>query len=197
MAPGETQQRQPEQYPGDLLEQIERSVGAVELVVARDLEVGDVGRQLVDHVGRQAGPGRYLPQHLSQVERDGTVGHIAADDRQQRVVRDAIGFTPRVQGHRVAEQPRSRPPDKLLQAGGGLAGQAIDRWRQGLPQALRHGVLGERVDEEQRQRVADLLVLEQLAAGVNPVVAVERLPLGPTTPARNPSRTGCRRPAGR
>jgi hypothetical protein len=95
------------------------------------------------------------------------------------LLRDPVGVDPELLHARRGEQA-------LDALGGGLAQRPGDRLSQleVVGQPLRESrrdvhVVVELVDEEDRERVLDLRVLDQLRAGVLPRLVVEHLPVDP------------------
>ena len=98
----------------------------------------------------------------------------------ERAVRRLVRLPPGVQCGRAAKDARHVAPGHLLQACRGGAGERVQPRRQHLLD-LRLDLLAveEAVDDEPAERDADLLVLEELGARVDPLVGVEQLALGP------------------
>ena len=180
IAPAKEASGQAEQHPHERLEQVQQLADVVQLLGRGDLDVGDVGRQLVRGVGGQPGTGGHLPDQRLQVERQVAALHPVVDDVEQRAVRRAVGGLPGVERGRAAEHARRVAPGDLLEPRGGRRGQPLESRRQRrLEAGLHRRAVVELIDDEERERRADLLVLEQLGARVDPVVGVERLALGP------------------
>ena len=128
-----------------------------------------------------------LDQERTQVERDIAArgrdridAHVVPEQAQQRLVRAAVHLLPELLDARALEE-------RVDRADGGLSERARERPGEALE--VRREVLGERllrievrielIDEIDGERLADVVVLEELRARVDPRVRVERLALHP------------------
>ena len=178
---GEGHHREPEEDPSDRAERVDGGAHLLDLLGRRDLQLGDVRRQPIDGRGRQTRLGGHLLEQRAEVEVDRHVRPSIALSRVWCAARFAS-----CQAVRAAALPSSRGaflratslnpsprPRKRLQCG-----------RQRCLEALLDLVtVVQGLDEVEPDRGADRLVLEQVGAGVDPVVGVQRLALGPDADA--------------
>jgi hypothetical protein len=95
-------------------------------------------------------------------------------------VRRLVRLPPGVECDRAAKYSRRVTAGHLLQACRRRAGERVEPRRQHLfDLSLDLFAVEEAVDDEPAQRYANVLVLEQLRARVDPLVGVEHLALGP------------------
>ena len=164
-------------------------------------DAGLGGRELVrahdgDHpgVGRDPGQGRVwqpelgaeLGHELAQVHRDDAFAGRDAVTRRvlehvdELLLRGRVGVDPQLLHARRVEQAADRGRGGLPQRRGQRRRQRVEVVGQPRLELGGHVDVGiELVDEEDRDRVADLLVLYQFGAGLLPGLVVEHLPVHP------------------
>jgi hypothetical protein len=125
------------------------------------------------------------PQDHPQVQGDDPAGGrhrlvLVVDHGEELLVRCAIGVLPRGLDPRLLQGRARDLPAGLTEPACRRAGQALDLGREPLLDlALDVDVRVQLGDQKVGDRVADLLVLEQLAAGPRPRIGLQRLPLHP------------------
>ena len=162
------------------------SWASVELIRAQHRELARVRGQLLRQVAPR--PTRWPTCSTSRSEVE---GHLAAggrhggatlvlDDLHELLVRRAVEVLPgRLHAGALERAPRNAFGE-LAQPPGDGPGQALRLRRQCCPDlALHVHVRIQLVHEVDRERVPDLLALEQLRAGLGPLVGVQGLPVDP------------------
>ena len=105
---------------------------------------------------------------------------FVVEDLQQRFVGGAVGRAPEAFGLRGFQRPFGDFGSELVQRPGGRPGEGREPRREGLFQfGLDVDVGEEFVGEVVGELGPDLVVLQELVAGVHPVVGVERLAVDP------------------
>ena len=126
-----------------------------------------------------------LPQQAFQIEHHGAAlrRHRRAPalehDHELRM-RRTVGVGPQLLRARTGERLLRRALRQVAQRAGGGPGERLQPGRQRLLELRLDVDVGvQLVDEERRDLVADLAVLEQLRTRLGPVVGVDDLPVGP------------------
>jgi hypothetical protein len=178
---GERGDRADDEEPDEILRERDQVLHGGELVGLEDRQPRQIRRQAIRSAGGQAG-GRRDPRHEAlDVELDRAVRRRPVlDDVEERGVRAPVGELPRPERRRRTEDAGRVAHRHLAQPRGGGRRERVEARRERVAQALLDGVrVVQPVDQRDRERGADLVVLEELRARGHPVVRVERLPLRP------------------
>ena len=157
----------------------------LQLVGLEDLDLGSVGRQFLRQVFADPHLLGKVREQAAEVELDVPIFgfdrfFLVFEDGEKLFVGGPVRLFPEFLGGRGFERLFGALTRDLAQATGRGAGQVLGVAGQDFFQFLAHvDVFVELVDQVIAEGRADRLVLEEAPAGVDPVVGVERLALGP------------------